>query len=119
VHELLLIVRRKQTPFQSTADEYGNLSPYAGEFLEGFTRFQVVMKIVRDPKPEERFVISTRPLNADNRYPRLNVIGLGMSELSLGSEGETVLRGHVDRLVDGSILWTNVCLSDSFTRCVC
>ena len=69
------------------------------------------MKIVRDPKPEERFVISPLPLNADKRYPRLNVIGLGMSELSLGQEGETVLRGHVDRLVDGSILWTNVSLS--------
>jgi len=74
------------------------------------------MKIVRDPKPEERFVISTRPLNADKRYPRLNVIGLGMSELSLGSEGETVLRGHVDRLVDGSILWTNVSPSHSFAH---
>jgi len=92
----------------STADEYGNLSPYAGEFLEGFTRFQVLMKISRDPKPEERFVISSRPLNADKRYPRLNVVGLGMNELSLGQEGEIVLRGHVDRLVDGSILWTNL-----------
>lgn len=86
-----------------------------GEFLEGFTRFQVVMKILRDPKPEERFVISRRPLNADERYPRLNVVGLGMNELSLGQEGETVLRGHVDRLVDGSILWTNVSQSDSLT----
>ena len=70
------------------------------------------MKIVRDPKAGEQFVISRRPLNADKRYPRLDVIGLGMSELSLGSEGETVLRGHVDRLVDGSILWTNVSLSN-------
>ena len=77
------------------------------------------MKIVRDPKPEERFVISTRPLNADKRYPRLNVIGLGMSELSLGSEGETVLRGHVDRLVDGSILWTNVSPSNLFPHGIC
>ena len=77
------------------------------------------MKIVRDPAPEERFVISSRPLNADKRYPRLNVIGLGMSELSLGSEGETVLRGHVDRLVDGSILWTNVSLPNPFVRSVC
>ena len=105
--------------FQSTADEYGNLSPYTGEFLEGFTRFQVAMKIVRDSKPEERFVISPRPINADKRYPRLNFVGLGMSELSLGSEGDTVLRGHVDRLVDGSILWTNVSPSDSFARSVC
>ena len=72
------------------------------------------MKILRDPKPEERFVISSRPLNADKRYPRLNVIGLGMNELSLGQEGEIVLRGHVDRLVDGSILWTNVSLRNSF-----
>lgn len=70
------------------------------------------MKIVRDPKPEELFVISSRPLNSDQRYPRLNVIGLGMSESSLGSEGETVLRGHVDMLVDGSILWTNVSVSN-------
>lgn len=77
------------------------------------------MKIVRDPKPEERFVISPRPLNADKRYPRLNVIGLGMNELSLGQEGETVLRGHVDRLVDGSILWTNVSLRNSFIRTIC
>lgn len=66
------------------------------------------MKIVRDPEPEERFVISHRPLNADERYPRLNVIGLGTKGLSLGPEGRTVLRGHVDRLVDGSILWTNL-----------
>ena len=73
-----------------------------------------MMKIVRDPKPEERFVISHRPLNADDSYPRLNVIGLGMNELSLGREGETVLRGHVDRLADGSILWTNVSSSRSF-----
>lgn len=102
--------------FQSTADEDGKLSPYTGEFLEGFTRFQVAMKIVRDPKPEELFVINPRPPNADERYPRLNVVGLGMNELSLGSEGETVLRGHVDRLVDGSILWTNVSLPNSFIR---
>jgi len=72
------------------------------------------MKIVRDPEPEERFVITPRPLNADKRYPRLNVVGLGMSELSLGPEGETVLRGHVDRLADGSVLWTNVGLRYSF-----
>jgi len=78
-----------------------------------------MMKIVRDPKPEERFVISPRPLNADKRYPRLNIIGLGMSELSLGQEGETVLRGHVDRLVDGSVLWTNVGLFYSFVRTIC
>jgi len=77
------------------------------------------MRIVRDPRPEERFVISPRPLNADMRYPRLNVVGLGMSELSLGSEGETVLRGHVDRLVDGSILWTNVSICNSFIRSAC
>lgn len=93
--------------------------PYGGEFLEGFTRFQVVMKIVRNPKPEEWFVVSSKPPNADNRYPRLNVIGLGMSELSLGREGETVLRGHVDRLIDGSILWTNVSLCDSLIRSIC
>lgn len=74
------------------------------------------MKIVRDPKPEERFVINHRPVNADKRYPRINFIGLGMSELSLGQEGETVLRGHVDRLIDGSILWTNVSSSHSFIR---
>lgn len=73
------------------------------------------MKIVRDPKPDERFIISRRPLNADDRYPRLNVIGLGMGELSLGQEGEIILRGHVDRLVDGSILWTNVRSSSSLT----
>ena len=97
-------------------DEYGNLSPYDGELLEGFTRFQVEMKIVRDPKPEERFVINRRPINADERYPRLNVIGLGMTELSLGQEGETVLRGHVDKLIDGSVLWTNVSPSDPFSR---
>lgn len=77
------------------------------------------MKIMRDPKPEERFEISQRPFNADRLYPRLDVIGLGMSELSLGSEGETVLRGHVDRLVDGSILWTNVSLSNSPIHGVC
>ena len=77
------------------------------------------MKIVRDPKPEERFVISPRPLNADKRYPRLNIIGLGMSELSLGQEGETVLRGHVDRLVDGSVLWTNVGSCHPFVRTIC
>lgn len=77
------------------------------------------MKIVRDPKPEERFTISSRPLNADKRYPRLNVIGLGMNELSPGEEGETVFRGHVDRLVDGSILWTNVSLCYSFIRTIC
>jgi hypothetical protein len=76
------------------------------------------MKIIRDPKPKERFVISPRPLNADKRYPRLNVIGLGMSELSLGQEGETILRGHVDRLVDGSVLWTNVSLCYSFIRTI-
>ncbi|KAF9786022.1 hypothetical protein BJ322DRAFT_760528 [Thelephora terrestris] len=92
----------------ATADEYGNLSPYEGEFLEGFTRFQVAMKIVRDLKPEEHFVISRRPLNADKRHPRLDFIGFGMSELSLGPEGQTALRGHVDRLVDGSILWTSL-----------
>lgn len=72
------------------------------------------MKILRNPRSEERFVISPPPLNADKRFPRLNVIGLGMSELSLGQEGETVLRGHVDRLVDGSILWTNVSPYNSF-----
>ena len=77
------------------------------------------MKILRDPKPEERFVISSRPLNTDKRYPRLNVIGLGMSELSLGQEGEIVLRGHVDRLIDGSILWTNVSLRNSFAHNIC
>ena len=87
-----------------------------GDFLEGFARFRVAMKLVRDPNPEELFVISPRPLNADNRYPRLNVIGLDMSESSLVSEGETVHRGHFDRLVDGSILWTNVSLSVSSVR---
>ena len=77
------------------------------------------MKIVRDPELEEQFLVSPRPLNADKRYPRLNVIGLGMNELSLGQEGETVLRGHVDRLVDGSILWTNVSLRNSFIQGIC
>ena len=74
------------------------------------------MKIVRDPEPNERFVISRRPLNADKRYPRLNVIGLGTNGFSLGREGETVLRGHVDRLIDGSILWTNVISFSPFTQ---
>ena len=74
------------------------------------------MRIVRDPKPEERFVISHRPLNADEDYPRLNVVGLGMNRLSPGQEGETVLRGHVDRLADGSILWTKVSSTGSLAR---
>lgn len=54
--------------------------------------------------------ISPPPVNADRRYPRLYFKGNGVRTRS-GAQDDTVVDGHVDRYLDGTIQWTFVNLA--------
>jgi len=48
------------------------------------------------------------PVNADHRYPRLHFKGTGMTVP--GVQEDTVVDGHVDRYLNGTIQWSFVSL---------
>jgi len=54
--------------------------------------------------------IAPPPFNADRRYPRLHFKGAGVRTLSR-TQDDTVVDGHVDRYLDGTIQWTFVSLA--------
>jgi len=52
--------------------------------------------------------IAPPPANADHRYPRLHFKGTGMTVP--GVQEDTIVDGHVDRYLNGTIQWTFVSL---------
>lgn len=62
--------------------------------------------------PEDTPINLAPPLvNGDHRYPRLHFKGTGVRTLQLsGIQDDTVVDGHVDRYLDGTIQWTFVSL---------
>lgn len=51
--------------------------------------------------------IAPPPVNVDTKYPRLYFKGIGVRVLS-AAQDDTVVNGHVDRYLDGTIQWTFV-----------
>jgi hypothetical protein len=51
--------------------------------------------------------VAPPPVNADRRYPRLYFRGKGVRTTS-GTQDDTMVDGHVDKYLDGTIQWSFV-----------
>lgn len=74
-------------------------------FVEVLRSIRVEIKLLG---PEDTpITVAPLPVNADPRYPRLHFKGTGV-RTSSRAQDDTVVNGHVERYLDGTIQWTFV-----------
>ena len=74
-------------------------------FFEAIRSIRVEIQLL-EPKDTPINIVHP-PVNADRKYPRLHFRGAGV-RMSSGVQDDTLIDGHVDRYLDGTIQWTFV-----------